>query len=172
MEALCRMVSVGRGQKKSLGHMWRELLSFFRSGSSPGRACRSKTKSNLLPPLVLPPTHRQPASLPRIPLNMHHPVLSLVGPPALPRPRSRSRRIIGAHLWRRAPPSSPTTQNNPRNRLSKFQYTKGNAAATRNSEEILLTTIPKATGIHAAGWLDFPPAAFANVSHEDARLSV
>lgn len=56
------------------------------------------------------------------------------------------------------------TQLNPRNRLSKFTYVEGDPSATRQSEVELVTTVPKLTGIHAAGWLDFEPGAFNNVS--------
>ena len=55
-------------------------------------------------------------------------------------------------------------QANPRNRLSKFVYTSGDPAATLASEEVLITTVDKPTGIHAAGWVDFKPSDFANVS--------
>lgn len=44
------------------------------------------------------------------------------------------------------------------NRLSKFTY-MANAAETLASEEILITTTPKATQIHAGGWVGFKPSA-------------
>lgn len=53
---------------------------------------------------------------------------------------------------------------NPRNRLSKFYYTEDDPDATVASEEVLITTVDKPTGIHAAGWCDFKPSAFADVS--------
>eukprot|EP00752_Nemacystus_decipiens_P002009 g1929.t1 len=49
-----------------------------------------------------------------------------------------------------------------RNRLSKFQYTGGDPAATRLSEENILQTVPRATAVHVAGWVDFKPSAFEN----------
>ena len=58
------------------------------------------------------------------------------------------------------------TQENPRNRLSKFTYVEGDPSATRQSEIEFITTVPKLTGIHAAGWLDFEPGAFNDVSRK------
>lgn len=46
------------------------------------------------------------------------------------------------------------------NRLSKFIYMgKGQASDTLATEEILLWSIPKATQIHAGGWVGFKPSA-------------
>lgn len=72
------------------------------------------------------------------------------------------------------PPSLPLSppQENPRNRLSKFEYFPGDPAGTRESEEVLITTIPKASGIHAAGWVDFSPADFDEVSSMRTRDGV
>eukprot|EP00903_Cladosiphon_okamuranus_P010393 g9831.t1 len=54
----------------------------------------------------------------------------------------------------------------PRNRLSKF-YKKGSASDTLASEVILITTMEKPTGIHAAGWVDFKPSAFNSPSSKN-----
>lgn len=53
-------------------------------------------------------------------------------------------------------------QENPRNRISKFQYFAGDSSATLNSEEVLLTTVPKFNSIHAAGWCGFKPSAYGD----------
>lgn len=68
-------------------------------------------------------------------------------------------------------------QKKARNRLSKFEYFPGDPASTRASEEVLLTTAPKASNIHAAGWCDFPPSAYGKVSggyglHEEPRYRI
>lgn len=58
-----------------------------------------------------------------------------------------------------------------RNRLSKFTYT-GSASDTLASEEILITTDPKATAVHASGWVAFKPSARGqteNVSDSERR---
>ncbi|CAM9759383.1 unnamed protein product [Scytosiphon promiscuus] len=51
---------------------------------------------------------------------------------------------------------------NQRNRLSKFEYFAGDAAATLASEEVLITTAPKNTSIHSAGWVGFQPSAYGD----------
>ncbi|CAM9121681.1 unnamed protein product, partial [Hapterophycus canaliculatus] len=60
---------------------------------------------------------------------------------------------------------------NARNRLSKFQFYPGNPTATRNSEEILLTSGPRSTSIHAGGWCGFKPSAYGNAGHQDLYWS-
>lgn len=69
----------------------------------------------------------------------------------------------GGGVYVPSPSSTQVFEAFPRNRLSKFQYFPGDATATRDSEEILLTTIPKASGIHSAGWVDFKPSDFTQV---------
>ncbi|CAM9268154.1 unnamed protein product, partial [Hapterophycus canaliculatus] len=54
-----------------------------------------------------------------------------------------------------------------RNRLSKFEYFASDPTATRNSEEILITSSPRPTSIHAAGWCGFKPSAYGNPGHQD-----
>eukprot|EP00904_Undaria_pinnatifida_P003872 jgi/Undpi1/13486/HiC_scaffold_8.g03145.m1 len=51
---------------------------------------------------------------------------------------------------------------NPRNRLSKFEYFDGDTSATLASEEVLITTEPKFNSIHAAGWCGFKPSAYGD----------
>eukprot|EP00903_Cladosiphon_okamuranus_P016927 g15603.t1 len=48
------------------------------------------------------------------------------------------------------------------NVLSKFKYTAGNAAATASSEVVLLTTKPKSSEVHSAGWIGFKPSAYSS----------
>ncbi|CAM9165509.1 unnamed protein product [Scytosiphon promiscuus] len=58
-----------------------------------------------------------------------------------------------------------------RNRLSKFEYFAGDPTATRNSEEVLLTSAPRSTSIHAAGWCGFKPSAYGNAGSQDLYWS-
>lgn len=51
-------------------------------------------------------------------------------------------------------------QENQRNRLSKFEYIAGDPAGTFASEEVLLTSAPKANSLHAGGWVGFKPSAY------------
>ncbi len=53
-------------------------------------------------------------------------------------------------------------QLNPRNRLSKFEYFPGDEAATLASEDVLITTMPKSSSIHAGGWCGFKPSDYGN----------
>ncbi|CAM9143199.1 unnamed protein product, partial [Hapterophycus canaliculatus] len=53
---------------------------------------------------------------------------------------------------------------NPRNRLSKFEYSAGDPGATLASEEILITTAPKIADIHSAGWVGFKPSDFGRTA--------
>ncbi|CAM9199998.1 unnamed protein product [Ectocarpus sp. 12 AP-2014] len=54
-----------------------------------------------------------------------------------------------------------------RNRLARFTYIPGDAAGTKASEEVLLTTVPKSNSIHSAGWLGFKPSVYGNASPQD-----
>ncbi|CAM9715370.1 unnamed protein product, partial [Ectocarpus fasciculatus] len=54
-----------------------------------------------------------------------------------------------------------------RNRLARFTYIPGDASATKASEEILLTTVPKTNSIHSAGWLGFKPSVYGNSGDQD-----
>ncbi|CBJ28224.1 glucose sorbosone dehydrogenase [Ectocarpus siliculosus] len=56
---------------------------------------------------------------------------------------------------------------NQRNRLARFTYVPGDAAATRASEEVLLTTVPKYNSVHSAGWLGFKPSAYGSPGYQD-----
>eukprot|EP00903_Cladosiphon_okamuranus_P010392 g9830.t1 len=53
-----------------------------------------------------------------------------------------------------------------RNRVSRFEYVEGSKSDTRNSEDILLTTSPKNTTIHAAGWCGFKPSDYGNTDDD------
>jgi len=53
-------------------------------------------------------------------------------------------------------------QENARNRLSKFTYVAGDPASTLASEEVLITSAPKADFIHTAGWISFKPSAYGS----------
>ncbi|CAM9279443.1 unnamed protein product, partial [Hapterophycus canaliculatus] len=46
------------------------------------------------------------------------------------------------------------------NRLSKFTYTEGNPTATKDSEEVLVTSGEKYNNIHSAGWCGFKPSDY------------
>lgn len=94
-------------------------------------------------------------------------------------PLQKRDRVDGPHIISRRPHTQSTLaplslcipqlsqqQENPRNRLSKFQYYAGDTTTTRASEDILLTTIPKFNSIHAAGWVGFKPSDYgSNVSN-------
>ncbi|CBJ28221.1 conserved unknown protein [Ectocarpus siliculosus] len=54
-----------------------------------------------------------------------------------------------------------------RNRLAKFTYFPEDPVATRASEEVLLTTVPKYNSIHSAGWLGFKPSDYGNPGYSD-----
>ena len=54
-----------------------------------------------------------------------------------------------------------------RNRLAKFEYFPGDAAATRASEEILITTVAKDTSIHSGGWCGFKPSDYGSNVRDD-----
>ncbi|CAM9489417.1 unnamed protein product, partial [Ectocarpus sp. 8 AP-2014] len=56
---------------------------------------------------------------------------------------------------------------NQRNRLARFTYVPGDAAATRATEEVLLTTAPKFNSVHSAGWLGFKPSAYGSSGYQD-----
>lgn len=53
-----------------------------------------------------------------------------------------------------------TQTKGQQNRLSKFTYTADSPAATRNSEEILVTSGEKFNSIHSGGWCGFKPSAY------------
>lgn len=54
----------------------------------------------------------------------------------------------------------PQDTEKGRNRLSKFVYQGRNKASqTLASEEVLITTEPKGSQIHASGWVGFKPSA-------------
>lgn len=48
------------------------------------------------------------------------------------------------------------------NRLSRFTYNSGSNAATLASVDVLVTSIPKSTSIHSAGWCGFKPSDYTN----------
>ncbi|CAM9733940.1 unnamed protein product, partial [Ectocarpus sp. 12 AP-2014] len=54
-----------------------------------------------------------------------------------------------------------------RNRLARFTYVPGDATATRATEEVLLTTVPKFNSVHAAGWLGFKPSVYGSPGYQD-----
>ncbi|CBJ28225.1 glucose sorbosone dehydrogenase [Ectocarpus siliculosus] len=51
---------------------------------------------------------------------------------------------------------------NQRNRLARFTYVPGDPVATRATEEVLLTTVPKYNSVHSAGWLGFKPSVYGS----------
>lgn len=62
------------------------------------------------------------------------------------------------------PPLVSPLQELQRNRLARFTYIPGDPAGTKATEEVLLTTVPKSTSIHSAGWLGFKPSVYGEVS--------
>ncbi|CAN0318172.1 unnamed protein product, partial [Ectocarpus sp. 12 AP-2014] len=54
-----------------------------------------------------------------------------------------------------------------RNRLARFTYVPGDPVATRATEEVLLTTVPKYNSIHSAGWLGFKPSDYGSPGYSD-----
>lgn len=63
-------------------------------------------------------------------------------------------------------------QDTARNRLSKFVYTADNSYATRESEEVLLTSALKFNSIHSAGFTGFKPSAYRQVMIPSCRFTV
>lgn len=60
----------------------------------------------------------------------------------------------------RTPPAPQDEPKGQQNRLSKFTYTEGNPAATKDSEEVLVTSGEKFNNIHSAGWCGFKPSDY------------
>lgn len=54
------------------------------------------------------------------------------------------------------------------NRLSRFTYTAGNTGTTKNSESVLITSIPKENTIHSGGWCGFKPSDYGSDVRVDA----
>ncbi|CAM9694907.1 unnamed protein product, partial [Sphacelaria rigidula] len=48
------------------------------------------------------------------------------------------------------------------NRLSKFEYVSGDPTATRDSEDVLLTSESRPEYLHNGGWLGFKPSDYGS----------